>query len=262
MNIVTLTTDWGDRDYYSGIIKGAILSKNTNINIVDISHSVNLFNISHAAYLIKNCYNFFPENTIHLICVDTILPNKSREKYSGICIAKKNNQYFIAADNGVFSLIFEDGIDEIYELPYVKNSDNFTFPEKDIFVNAALNIINGQKLSDIGIIKNDYVKRLLFRPLTSSNNITGHVVHLDCYKNIITNISVDLFNEVGKGRKFNLYFRDNEANIFNNSYSDVSLGESVILLNSSNFIEIAINKGYAAELLGLKVDDVVKIEFF
>src|ERR1700712_4707333 len=111
MAIITLTTDLGDKDIYQAALKGSIYKLLPAINIVDITHSVAAFNVQQAAFILKNSFYYFPDDTVHLIGIDTVYNADTR--YLAIRYKK---HFFVGADNGIFSLMFEGDPDEIVEI--------------------------------------------------------------------------------------------------------------------------------------------------
>ncbi len=111
MAIITLTTDLGDKDIYQAALKGSILKSLPLVNIVDITHSVAAFNVQQAAFILKNSFYYFPDATVHLIGIDTVYNNDT--KYLAV---RYKEHYFVGADNGIFSLMFDSEPDEIVEI--------------------------------------------------------------------------------------------------------------------------------------------------
>ena len=142
MSIITLTTDLGLKDYYVAGIKGHILSQLPDANIVDISHEIPAFNISVAAFCLKNCYYDFPKGSIHIIGV-----SPEANEFTRHVVIKYQNHYFIGADNGIFSLLFDEIPEVIFDLNIISNEEKRTFPTKDIFVSAACHIGRGGTLN-------------------------------------------------------------------------------------------------------------------
>ncbi len=257
MAIITLTTDWGLKDHYTGAVKGAILSLLPDVTIIDITHEIPTFDIEPASFVIKNCYNNFPKGTIHIIGINT----EASLETPHIAVLY-DGHYFIGADNGFFSLIFKKKPEKIIELTITQDSDYFTFSTRDVFVKAACLIIKGSKLEDLGIEKNSLNEQFHLNPVIEANAIKGNVIYIDSYENVITNITEELFHEVCKGRTFSISFRSGyEINSFSHAYKDVDPGEKLALFGSSGHMEIAINLGNASSLLGLKMKDSVRIDF-
>ena len=111
MAIITLTTDLGDKDIYLAALKGSIYKLLPSVNIVDITNCVSAFNIQQAAFILKNSFHYFPDDTVHLIGIDTVYSGQT--KYLAI---RYKNHYFVGADNGIFSLMFNDEPDEVFEI--------------------------------------------------------------------------------------------------------------------------------------------------
>ncbi len=258
MSIITLTTDLGLKDYYVAGIKGHILSQLPNATIVDVSHEIPPFNISVAAFCLKNCYQHFPEGSIHILGV-----SPEADEYTRHLIIKHKGHYFIGADNGMFSLLFDDKPSEIFNLNIIPEEDRRTFPTKDVFVQAACHIGRGGTMELIGTRVEEIAERTNFQPVIEEDVIRGMAMYIDSYGNVTTNITKSLFQLVGKNRDFSIVFRRADYNIdelkFN--YSEVPEGEKLALFSTNNHLEIAINKGNASKLFGIKLSDTIRIEF-
>lgn len=256
MPIITLTSDWGLKDYYLASVKGAIFTRLQNVNVVDISHNIQKFNILQAAFIVRNCYKNFPEKTVHIIAVDT---EASIQTPHTLVIA--DNQFFIAADTGIFSLIFDKPPDTVYEITSFQDSNIFTFPARDVFVKVACHLAIGGKAEELGVIRSEFNKLTLFKPVINEDSIRGVVLYVDSYENVITNITEKQFREIGKGRKFEINFRGESIKAIHKSYGDVTRGEMLAVFGSTGLLEISINKGNAGGLLGLEVNETIRIEF-
>lgn len=258
MAVITLTTDLGLKDYYVGAIKGAILRQHPTAQVVDISHDVPKFDIAQAAFMLQNVYRDFPDGTIHIIGV---LPEADLINRHVVVVHER--QYFVGNDNGIFSLLFDRPPDELYELTISQETDIMTFPTRDVFVKAACHLARGGTPQVIGRHKEAVLERAMFRPVVDASTIRGTVIYVDAYGNVITNISRRLFQEVGKGRHFAISFRVPGYDIhrISKTYSDVVESERLALFGASGNLEIAINIGHASDLLGLRLNDIVRIEF-
>ncbi len=255
MPIVTLTSDWNSDDYYSAAVKGTIISRCPGTCVVDITNQIPSFNIALAAFQVKHTYSHFPPETIHIIAVN----NASEEKSTFIAL-RANNHYFIGYDNGIFGLILDSDPEEIVS---IELSEAGTFPEQSAFAMIACEIIKTGKLSGLGKPHQELYKQVLMLPAIDESVINGSVVYIDSYKNAITNITRELFDQIGKGRSFDIFVQSNHNRIVRlcSKYSDSSLGEMLALFNSLNLLEIAINGGNAAELLNLTLNSSVRIKF-
>ncbi|HVS91474.1 MAG TPA: SAM-dependent chlorinase/fluorinase [Mucilaginibacter sp.] len=257
MAIITLTTDLGDKDIYQAALKGSILKLLPTANIADITHNVSPFNVQQAAFILKNSFHYFPEDTVHLIGIDTVF-NKDT-KYLAV---HYKNHFFVGSDNGIFSLMFDSEPDEMVEINIMQDLKFLHFPLADIFVKAACHLASGGKLKDIGLPVSGTEKKMNLQPVIEKNLIKGAVIYIDSFQNVITNITKEFFNQVQQGRHFTLSFKRNETiNQLSWYYNEVPEGEKLCLFGISDHLEIAINKGNASGLLGLSLGDTVIIDF-
>jgi len=257
MAIITLTTDLGSKDFYQAALKGSILSIMPTANIVDVTHEVPSFNISYAAFVLKNVYPYFPKGTVHLIGIDSVFSENT--KYIAL---KHQDHFFVGADNGIFSLLFDEIPEEIVELNIMQDLKYLHFPLVDIFVKAAVQLAKGGRLKDIGVATDSIEQRMLLNPVIERDIIRGSVIYIDTFCNVITNITKDLFNKIQRNRDFTLYFRKSETiTKLSWHYNEVQEGEKLCLFGISNHLEIAINKGKASGLLGLHLNDIIRVEF-
>ncbi len=260
MKIITLISDWKPQDYYLAILKGHLYSTCNEVVIVDISHNITTFNIQQAAFILRETYKAFPVGTIHLLCVKTGI--QSTEKHA---IAEHNGHYFIGTDNGIFSLLFNETPEKFYAInsSQERNIYNTTFAERSVFAEAAAFIFNGRNISDLGEIIDAPKRAFPLFPTYDNNFIIGHVVYIDTYSNIITNISKDLFDKLHKNRAFKIYVNSNRNVIkkISTNYNETEAGELFAIFNYSENLEIGIREGNAAELLGLNTNSTVRINF-
>ena len=260
MPIITLTTDLGTVDHYVSAVKATILRQLDNANIVDISHDIPSFNIIHAAFVLKNVYQEFPSGSIHIIGVNA----ETNEDNSHLAVYA-NGHYFVGTDNGIFSLLLDLKPDKIVEITTTIDSDNENFPVKDVFAKAACHIARGGTLEIIGTEIKQFSKEFAkLEALHDKNSIRGSIIHIDHYGNAITNISQRLFKDVAKGRDFTINLGSKEhysLNTIKRKYNEVQAGDAVALFISTDFLTISINNGSASSLMGLHINDTVRIEF-
>jgi S-adenosyl-L-methionine hydrolase (adenosine-forming) len=255
MQIVTIISDFGNKDYYAGALKGAILCKSPVLNLVDITHEVEPYNIVQAAFVLKNIYAEFPVGTIHLVAV-----NCTYDKiYEFVCL-RHEGHYFIAPDNGVLSLVFKNTKPE--NIVKINNEDKGHFLVKNIFSNTISQIVEGVNFEEMGKTGDTLMERITLQPVFTPTRIRGTVIYIDNFENVILNITKELFEKGRNGRSFSLYFKRNDPITFlGENYFDVQVGEMLCLFNAAGYLEIAINMGKAASLLGLKVEDIIEIVF-
>ena len=262
----------GLNDHYVASLKGTLLSRVKDVNIVDISHGVKPFDISEAAFLLRSCFNDFPEKTIHIIGVDSepIVNFAGTEgSFPSILVYKK--QYFISNDNGFFgAFLQENAPDSFWRIDDVLSNPNlFKFPTKNMLIAAGVDLLNGKKIDDLASPIEGFKNALSLAAVSETNVIRGHVAHIDNYGNAITNVHRSLFTRVGKDAPFTILFkkRDYFIDVISNSYNEVMPGEKVAVFNENDYLEIAINRGAngstggAEQLFGLHLGDMIRIEF-
>lgn len=255
MPFLTLITDFGQRDYYVGALKGAVLSRCPGWMLVDIAHDIAPFDILQAALVAQNVWREFPEGSIHLIAVNCVYGPDSR-----FVALRHEGHYFLAPDNGVLTLLFDDlQPTDVRNLP-APSSEHFAV--KKIFAEASGHLATGKPFELLGEYAAPLLQRIRLQPVIMPARIRGAIVHVDNFDNIMVNIRRDVFERVGKGRPFSLYFkRHDPITRLSSTYSDVPIGEQLCLFNDAGYLEIAINMGRAASLFGLKVEDVVELVF-
>ena len=257
MAIITLTTDLGLKDYYVASVKGSIYKLLPEVQIVDISHIIPAFNIQEAAYVLQNSYPFFPEGTVHIIGVNA----ECTEETPHICLLIEG-QYFIGADNGIFSLLFEKKPDKVVELTISPDKKESVFPVRDVFTKAACHLARGGAMDLLGNVKKGFNERILFKPIYTGNSLRGTVIYIDSFNNVVTNITESLIQEASQGRSYFVSFGGrNEINTISKAYTDVQEGELLAMFNAAGQLEIAMNHGKASQMLFLHVGDSVSIMF-
>ena len=275
MSIITLITDFGYKDQFVAQMKGEIYSNNPESQVVDISHNISPFNIMEAAYILENSYKSFPDNTIHIIDVDS---EKNKEKKH--IIVKLDNHYFITSDNGIMSILSQNiNYQEIYEISILNELKPMQSSLKT-FSKVACHLSMGGKPEIVGKKINNLKNVKNLKPFVNSENtqIISSVIYIDHFGNVITNIKKSFFEEIGKGRKFEISARNYKFKKIYSSYSDIinfnisedqrsDEGKALIIFNSNNYLQISIyrsnpeNVGTAATLLGLKIYDSVSVIF-
>ncbi|MEX0997944.1 MAG: SAM-dependent chlorinase/fluorinase [Flavobacteriaceae bacterium] len=273
MPIITLTTDFGEKDHFAGAVKGAIYSELKDIKIVDISHSVSPFHITEAAYIIQNAYKSFPKGTIHIVGIDSELTPEN--KHIAVLL---DGHYFLCADNGIISLITQDlRPKKIVEIN-IHDRVQSDFPVLDVFVKVACHIARGGTLDVIGKEISEIKEMKGFAPAVYTNQIVGSVLYIDNYGNVVTNITKKLFEEMGKSKAFTIKARTITFKTIYAKYSDAidfnsppdkreEDGKKLAIWNASGFLELAIYKsnpqtvGSASTLFGLYFRDTITIDF-
>ena len=198
-HIITITSDWGIKDYYLAVAKGQLLSCCPDVVLVDISHSIQPFNISEAAFVLKNSFSHFPKNSWHVIEVSTNMPSDAP-----YLIVKYQDHFFVGRDDGIFSLIFENhDPNEIFE---INDPPDTLFPMRDIYIPVLMQLFQGIDIRKISHPVSSIRKKIPFMPTITGNVINGQIVYVDNYENIFTNIHRSIFDKARqKASHFTLY---------------------------------------------------------
>ncbi len=275
MAIITLTTDFGEKDHFAGATKGAIYNELPDVRIVDISHSVSPFSIPEAAYIILNAYSSFAKGTIHIIGIDSEINPENKH----IAI-KLDGHYFICANNGIMSMICAEIAPERIVEINIHDKIHTSFPVLDVFVKVACHIARGGTLDVIGkpITEIKPIKNIAPYVNDDQTQIIGSIIYIDNYGNVITNIKHHFFETIQKGRAFEISVRNYKFKKIHAKYSDIvnfdipeerrhDEGRGLVVFNSSKYLEIAVYKsnsatvGSASTLMGLNLMDTVTINF-
>ena len=276
MAIITLTTDFGIKDHFTGAVKGALLSEIPEAKVVDISHNISPFSIIEAAYVIQNAFSSFPVGSIHIIGVDSEISEENKH----IAI-QLNDHYFICANNGIMSMICtEINPQKIVEIN-IHDKISTSFPVLDVFVKVAAHIARGGTLEVIGKVITEIKPIKNITPILKDDTcqLVGNVIYIDHYGNVVTNIKKRFFETVQKGRRFEISARNHKFKRIFNHYSDIvdfnipfdsrnDEGRGLVVFNSSEYLEIAVYRsnlatvGSASTLLGLNMMDTISVNFF
>jgi S-adenosylmethionine hydrolase len=258
MSIITLTTDFGLKDYYLGALKGKIIRECPQARIIDISHEISKHSIVEAAFVLKNAFPEFPEGSIHLIGVKT----QTAEQIEHV-IVKYRGHFFIGTDNGVFSMLLEEKPEKVLRLAVRPDSELLSFPTKDVLAKAACHLARGGTMEVIGQPHEGLAEKETYVPIVEGNSIRGSVIYIDSYSNAVTNISKDMFERLGKGRSFSIdtKVRGYSMSKIRKQYNEVSRGERLAIFGTNGLLEICMNEGNAGQLMNLKFSDTVTITF-
>ena len=258
MALLTLLTDFGYRDHYVAALKARLLHLNPTGPLLDISHAVEPFNIAHAVYVLGAVYADFPAGTVHLIGVADLGQGQGIEP--AWHAARFREHYFVCADNGILALLCDGHPDELVSLP-APASGNLASPTRDVLAPAAVRLAQGEPLKALGPPAPTLYQLLNRQLRLQDNRITGHVVHVDHYGNLITNISRSAVEVVGRGRQPAVHFARETVRDLLPHFAAAEPGEAVCTFNSRDCLCIGIGQGHAAELLGLYYDSQVDVRF-
>lgn len=255
MAIVTLLTDSGESDHYVAAIKAKILSTNPGLPIVDISHKINPCDIAHGAFVLKSVFRDFPKGTVHVVAIDA-----TGSKGDTFLAMQLEDYFFVGVDNGLLGLISDKTHQNLVELNTI-NAITTSFPEKDILAPAAARLASGVAITTLGKALAGYKKMTNRHVKATKKQILGHVVRVDGFGNLITNIEKEAFEILSKGKVFTVQFGGEKFRRIHTQYNQADQGDCFLLFNSLGLLEIGIYKGNASELLGLSYDSPVNVIF-
>ncbi|MBL7852182.1 MAG: SAM-dependent chlorinase/fluorinase [Cyclobacteriaceae bacterium] len=255
MAIVTLLSDSGESDHYVAAIKARILSTNPGLTLVDISHHIEPCNIAHGAYVLKSVFRDFPKGSVHLVAV-----HSTGEPNSPFVAIQLEDHFFVGIDNGLLGLISDKTSQNLVELNSI-TSISTTFPERDILAPAAAKLASGVSITSLGRPLEDYRKLVNRHVKATKRQILGHVIRVDRYGNLITNIQKSDFDTLSKDKVYTVQFGGEKFRRIHTAYHEAEQGDCFLLFNSAGLLEIGIYKGNASELLGLGYDSPVNVLF-
>ncbi len=251
MAVVTLTTDFGLRDYYVGALKGEIISENPGIQLVDISHLITPFDIVEAAYTLRNIISAYPRGSFHVVYVKNHMPEQT------FLFFEYQYQYYILPNNGIHSLIFGDLEAEIRTIP--PREDRTPFQS---IARLIRDIRLGADVRELYPVAEGVVSKIPLQPIVHRDQIRAAIIHIDRYGNAVINLQRSLFERVRKNRPFKIFFKNtNPITRIAKSYADGNIGEPIALFNMQGYLVIATIMGNAAEELDLKKDESIQIVF-
>jgi hypothetical protein len=257
-SIIALLTDFGLCDGYVASMKGVIHSIIPDAKIVDITNEISPQNVNEAAFILWSVYKYFPSNTIFISVVD---PGVGSSR--NIVCVKTKDHIFLAPDNGLLKYIIAS--DRVKEVVSVTNKKYFcsevssTFHGRDIFAPLAAHLLRGIPLRTLGEKIDPVTKPEAFINLENQapTNITGKVIHIDRFGNIITNVLLTRHDSI-KNISF-IQINKQKVKIFRNTYSEEKSNKPFALIGSRNLLEISVRDKSAAKLIKAKVGMPVKI---
>lgn len=260
--IITLTTDWGCRDFFVGKFKGRMLSLLPQARIVDITHEVEPFDIKSATYVAKNACFEFPQGTIHIIDV-----NSTDQPDSPSVVVKCEGQYFICTDNGLPYALFSGReyeavvVDKVYW-----DSSFYTFIALDYFSKVAQLLAQGADLSDLGYPREAFNSGTSFSVIAKPDTLSVSVEYIDGYGNADLNISYEEFLAYRNDRPFKLLVRDAVIDSIDIGYVEKGMGVGyrkriLLTVSTTGQLQLAINNDSVEQIFGMEIGSGVEIKF-
>jgi len=261
LGLITLLTDFGDRDSFVASMKGVILTINPHATLVDLSHHVPPHSVEDAAYLLKSCYRYFPDGTVHVAVVDPGVGSARRT-----LIAKSEHYFFLAPDNGLLTPILTDNseleVREIENADYRLTSPGRTFDGRDLFAPAAAWLTMGAPLAAFGRLIDDCKTFTISKPKWEAKALVGEIVHVDRFGNLISNLTphhVKEIREVTKRPNPLICIAGHTIDGLVGSYQEGDAQLPRALINSNGQLEIFLKESSAASLLQLGKKESVRL---
>jgi S-adenosylmethionine hydrolase len=252
--LITLTTDFGTRDGFVAQMKGGILRINPRARLIDVTHDIEPFSVLEGALVLKGISAYFPGGTIHVAVVDPGVGSKRR----GI-VLRTEEQTYVGPDNGLFSLIMSDNeaciMREIQNPDYMLAEPHATFHGRDIFAPVAAHLSAGKPLEEVGPLVHDPIMLSIPTVKENAEGLEGAVIYVDRFGNLTSNIDKTKLSKIlGTVCVGNVTIRG-----LSRFFGEGPKGEAIALINSFGLLEIAINQGNAAQVLGIGKDEPVRV---
>jgi len=258
--IITLLTDFGERDCFVASMKGVILSINSSAAIVDLSHQIASHQIQEAGYFLRSCYRYFPERTIHVAVVD---PGVGTERRALLISAA--GSFFVGPDNGLFTEVLEQEVGakvwQINSPQYRLETVGSTFDGRDLFAPAAAWLSKGVPPTFFGPVVQDPIRRSVAIPVWHEELLVGKIISVDRFGNLISNITARQVREfrAAMGQTVEIHIGTQVINELVESYSQGNRQAPSALINSSGSLEIFLQEDSAAQKLQVGVGEEVRL---
>jgi hypothetical protein len=258
--LVTLLTDFGDRDGFVGVMKGVMLSIAPEMKIVDLAHDIPPHDVQSAAFVIAQSYAFFPEGTLHVIVVDPGVGSERRILY-----VEAGEYAFLAPDNGVLRFVASRErirrIISVENRKYFRPELSYTFHGRDIFAPVAAHLARGIPPEELGTPATGVRFDPLPEPRVAGDSVIGEIVYIDRFGNLISNIDGTELQRLLTGyRRFVLKIAGRTVDRISRSYFDSQPGELLAYIDSSGYLAFALNGENASEKMGISLGDRFEME--
>ena len=254
--IVTLTTDWGTKDFFSGMVKSKLLNAIPGVQIIDITHDVEQYSLLAGSFVVKNACLNFPAGTIHIIDINAVETQKA-----SFIVVQYNDQYYICTDDGLPSVVFGNNYQSITQITLPQNGESYSFASYNIFCEVAALISKGTPLSEIGTPLESLNQVTQFAVIAGGDYFDAHVIYTDSYGNAYLDLTYNQFDQMRNGRKFTAEAHGFKIHALSDSYNASQSLSAVLLPSATGHLEIAICNASAVQLLALRIGDSVRFEF-
>lgn len=250
MGVVTLITDFGTRDHYVGAMKGVILGIAPDVRIIDITHDIQPHDVQQAAFVLRQIWSWYPPETIHLAVVDPGVGSARR-----IILGRYAGRYVVAPDNGLITLVHREMPPE--SMRVVENRRYFgaalsaTFHARDIMAPVASHLASGVDPEELGPVTDRLeLLPIAHRAESAGDRLIGRVLYVDRFGTMVTNIHREQLARKHRLGEWEVLVNGAPIGSIANTFSDVAVGEPVVLVGSADLLEIAVNQGSAVDRFG------------
>lgn len=258
--IVTLTTDWGSGGFFAGMVKGALYSLVDGVEVVDITHELEAYNILPATFVVRHACLGFPPGTVHIVDVGSAYS----AEHPFVCV-KARGQYFLCVDNGLPAMALGSDIEDVSVLP-TQPGGIYNFAAYNLFVGVVRKLAAGATMRDIGPQHTALLQRTLVTYMPQGDYYRIYIHYIDRYGNAYLGMSYDEFNTLRQGRPFAMTVRDQEVTELSVSYHQQPAGGSRmqklrLTVSATGMLELAIKESSMAQYIGLRVNEAVLLKF-
>lgn len=263
--IITLTTDFGTRDSYVGVMKGVMLSICPDAQLVDITHSITPYNIAEAALVMQSVVPYFPVSTVHLVVVDPGVGTHRR----ALALTTPRSR-FVGPDNGVFGLVWQDArnrwphsevrVVELAVPRFWRPQVSATFHGRDMFAPVAGHLAAGIPLHEFGPALDTIEATPIVDPVRNQDgSLSGSIVYVDHFGNCVSNMTLAHLDWLGPLWELEVTVGNRSVGSVRRTYADVEPGELLALIGSTGRLEIALRNGNASQLLNIGAGELVQV---
>lgn len=263
MNLITLTTDFTERDGYVGVMKGVIAGIAPQAHVIDLSHEVPAQDVYAGALLLERSVPYFPADTVHVVVIDPGVGTARR----GIA-ARLGEQYYVGPDNGLITFLYQDclkngktaKIHALENLHYQLPDVSRTFHGRDIFAPAGAHLAAGAKLESFGAAVEDPVLLDIKEPLKIKDGLQGEIIYIDAFGNLASNIRVEHINEhLAHPENTHIILRHENIKGIVLTFGEGSPGDLVAVIDSFGYLSICVVNGSAAAKTGIRVGEELQV---
>lgn len=254
--IIAMITDFGTEDGYVGAMKGRIKGAMPGVDVIDISHEIDPYNIRQGAFCLHNSYPFFPDKTVFMVVVDPGVGTHRR----GI-VLKSSQHWFVGPDNGVFSFVYQREGVQVFEINLDAVADHIapTFHGRDVFAPVAARLAAGESMGDLLRPAGDPVSFLSEPRRLSEREFALEILHVDHFGNLILNFHRSDWETLDHAADFTIQLKGVHLTGLRETFGEADQGELLLTWDSTGYLQIAVNRGQAARRLGSVAGDEARL---